>query len=853
MKQLPLLLLWFSVAVQAQTDRWGYADSLFSTYYHQRWTLFQNLPDAPGDILFVGNSITDGGEWEELFPGVLARNRGISGDISAGVLHRLEEVAKGKPQKVFLLIGINDLARNISPDSLVRNILHIRHFLKQESPATQLYVQSLLPVSDVFGKFSGHTGKNREVLEVNRSLQLLAKENGFIYVDLHTGFSDAEGKLHRDYSNDGLHLTGKGYLLWKRLIYPQVLDLEPKPALLPSPQQIAWQPGSFFLADCRSILVPDPSLMPYAALLQKELRQMGWEVGIAQKSARLEGTIQINLGKVDSPQHPNEAYHLTVTSGQIALRANTAHGIFNGIQTLLQLLRDGVGADACEIADWPAFSWRGFMIDAARNYVPMDQLRELIGVMGRYKLNIFHLHLTEDIAWRLAIDRYPQLTAPEHMLRDKGEYYSKTELKELIDRCRSQHITLVPEIDMPGHSAAFQRAFQTEMQSDSGLALIKDILHEVCQSFDTPILHIGADEVKITNPRFVPEVTKLVESYGKSTVGWQPGGNFSDRTIRQLWLDDKGKFTGNQTIPYIDSRHLYLNHMDPLESVVTIFHRQIGNRVKGDSIALGGTLCLWHDRAVGEAKDQFTMNPVYPGILAFSERIWRGGGQAGWISNLSEGDVPSFTGFENRLLDHKRLFFAGKPFPYARQSQMNWQLIGPFDNKGDTTASFDLESTLWKETSLPQGKAIVGGTVILRHWWTPMIKGLLDDPKENTTYYATTQLWSEADTVRNFWVGFSNPSRSQATDAPPAGAWDRKGSAAWVNGAPVRPPQWKRPGQTGHLEIPFTDEGYEYRPPMPIRLKKGWNTVLVKAPVGSFKATSWHNPVKWMFTFVPVD
>ncbi len=99
MKQLPLLLLWFSVAVQAQTDRWGYADSLFSTYYHQRWTLFQNLPDAPGEILFVGNSITDGGEWEELFPGVLARNRGISGDISAGVLHRLEEIAQGKAQK----------------------------------------------------------------------------------------------------------------------------------------------------------------------------------------------------------------------------------------------------------------------------------------------------------------------------------------------------------------------------------------------------------------------------------------------------------------------------------------------------------------------------------------------------------------------------------------------------------------------------------------------------------------------------------------------------------------------------------------------------------------------------------
>src|SRR5690606_36926055 len=111
----------------------------------------------------------------------------------------------------------------------------------------------------------------------------------------------------------------------------------------------------------------------------------------------------------------------------------------------------------------------------------------------------------------------------------------------------------------------------------------------------------------------------------------------------------------------IDSRHLYLNHMDPLEAVVTIFNRKIGDRDRADASVLGGTLCMWHDRAVRDERDILTMNPVYPGMLAFAERLWNGKGRSGWVANISDGDEPAFKAFEDRLLDHKKIYFGGKP------------------------------------------------------------------------------------------------------------------------------------------------------------------------------------------------
>lgn len=850
-----LFVLFAQLIVLAQDKLPVYHDSLFSTYYHQRVSLFKSMPRLGDEIIFLGNSITDGNEWSELFNDNRLKIHGISGDVTAGIIHRIDDVAKRKPKKIFLLIGTNDLARNIEPDSIIKNILSVSSYLRKQSPSTRLYVQSILPVNDAYGKFSGHTSKADKILVVNTTLKEKATANHYTFIDLHTPFSDNKGKLKQDLSNDGLHLNGTAYLLWKHLLYPYVYDLQSKPSIIPMPQQLSWGEKYFPLYLCSAIIINDNSLKQEAERIQNIFTKAGWQIKISNKEVKDQPFVELKLDKNLKIQGPaEEAYILTVTEGSILISARTTHGIFNGIQTLRQLMRDGALVNTCEITDWPAFSWRGYMIDVGRNYQSMELLKQQIDVMSAYKFNVFHFHATEDIAWRIAIKQYPELTAPEHMLRNKGMFYTEGEIKELIAYCKDRHIEFVPEIDMPGHSAAFTRAMKTNMQSDSGMMIIKNILKEFCETYDVPYIHIGADEVKITNKNFVPEVTAFIQKLGKKVIGWEPGGNFSENTIRQMWMDDNAHISSNTNIQYIDSKHLYLNHMDPLEAVVTIFNRKISNKEKGDHNAIGATLCMWHDRNVSTEEDILSMNPVYPGMIAFAERSWQGGGNSRWVANIGKPGSPlaeKFTAFEARLLDHKQQNFKGLSFPYHKQSGIHWKLYGPFDNKGDLSMKFSPETKGTGE--LTAANTAVGGTIIWRHWWAPLITSVLDSATENSTWYASASIWSEEDKLQKFWIGFNNLSRSPATDSPKPGTWDNHLSRVWLNGVLVDPPKWIRGGQKGHPEIPLIDEGYEYRKPIELPLKRGWNQVLVKSPIGSFKGKDWQNPEKWMFTFLPVN
>lgn len=839
-----------SSVVLAQIKLPVYPDSFFSTYYQQKTSFASSLPATKKDIVFIGNSITDGAIWSELLNDVHIKSRGFSGDVTSGLINRLPDIVCRKPGKIFMMIGTNDLARGITADSVVKNILLMADYIHQESPATQLYVQSILPVNDRFGKFPTHTNNGEKINEVNRQLEKGSSSYHYRYIDLHSHFTDSDGKMNTLYSNDGLHLLGTGYALWKHLIYPYVYDLNETPSLIPLPQSVKWKDGNFPLYACRNILVKDKSLLKEAELLRQKIEEKGWHVNIVNEI--LDGTpfIELKLEKVNAPPLNEGAYKLNVNSNRASLTANTPHGIFNAIQTFEQLMRDGEMVNNCKIYDWPAFSWRGFMVDVGRNYQSVEMLKQEIDKMASYKLNIFHFHFTEDIAWRLQSKLYPQLTAPENMLRNKGEYYTEANLKELIRYCKERYITLVPEIDMPGHSAAFKRAMHTDMQTDSGMVILKNILTEFCATYDIPYFHIGADEVKINNKNFVPVMTKYLESFGKKTIGWEPGANFLPGTIRQLWMDDNGKLNPSSNIQYIDSRHLYLNHIDPEEAPVTIFFRQIGDKIKEDKNVKGGTLCLWPDRKVANEKDILRMNPVYPGMIAFAERTWRGGGQAGWITNAKQGDQEQeFSEFEQRLLDHKQQYFKDIPFPYQRQATMHWDLFGPFKNGGDLSKSFAPENKVF---SGPPSLRATGGTIILRHWWFPLVKGIIENPQENSTWYATTKIWSDEDKVAGFWIGFNDLSRSPATDSPESGSWNHLQSKVWVNGKSVKPPVWEHGGQKGNSEIPLVDEGYSYREPTKILLHKGWNDVLIKAPVGTFKGKDWQNPVKWEFTFLPI-
>ena len=202
---------------QAQTLDSSYQ----TTYYNQKLTLFRLLPDTKGEIVFLGNSITDIGEWSEIWQNPTVKNRGISGDITYGVLARLDEVLSSKPKKLFVMIGVNDIARNIPDAMILSNYRRLIDRVQIESPRTQLIMQSVLPTNDEFKPFKNHYGKDDRIRAVNAGMQALCADLGVAFVDLYARFLDASGKLDKQYTNDGLHLNGAGYMLWKKILIEQ--------------------------------------------------------------------------------------------------------------------------------------------------------------------------------------------------------------------------------------------------------------------------------------------------------------------------------------------------------------------------------------------------------------------------------------------------------------------------------------------------------------------------------------------------------------------------------------------------------------------------------------------------------
>jgi predicted alpha-1,2-mannosidase len=189
-------------------------------YYYHKKENFESLPDGENEIIFLGNSLTDGCEWAELFQNPNIKNRGIGGDDTDGILERLDEVMASKPTKVFIMIGTNDLAYGKSVDYIVANYKKIIKQMLAASPDTKIYIQSELPTEDAIHT----TRKNSDLMAINAQLKMLAKETNQTYVDLFSLFVTEQNKLDLKYSLDGLHINGEGYLIWKNAIQDYIND-----------------------------------------------------------------------------------------------------------------------------------------------------------------------------------------------------------------------------------------------------------------------------------------------------------------------------------------------------------------------------------------------------------------------------------------------------------------------------------------------------------------------------------------------------------------------------------------------------------------------------------------------------
>lgn len=217
MKELLITLsLFISISVHAQAEKWD------STFRPNNWDLkvgqFKSFPNSSKDIIFLGNSITAGIDWMELLGRTDVRNRGISGDITFGVLERLREVTDGKPSKVFILIGINDISRNIPDSVIVGNYQKIIQRIEKESPSTRIFFQTLLPVNNEFTQFKNHYNKDEHILYVNEELKKLAAKYKVGLIDIYPHFLNADKKLDKKYTIDGLHLNAEGYEVWKDIL-----------------------------------------------------------------------------------------------------------------------------------------------------------------------------------------------------------------------------------------------------------------------------------------------------------------------------------------------------------------------------------------------------------------------------------------------------------------------------------------------------------------------------------------------------------------------------------------------------------------------------------------------------------
>ena len=520
--------------------------------------------------------------------------------------------------------------------------------------------------------------------------------------------------------------------------------------------------------------------------------------------------------------YDNEAYTLQVTGDEIDIEAVASVGVIRAAQTLAQLLEgsDGIAVPSVAITDWPAFKLRGYMHDVGRSFIPADELVKQIELFSRFKVNTFHWHLTENQAWRFEVKAYPQLTSAASMTRYEGSYYTQEDCRRVMAAAKKHGVIVIPEIDMPGHSAAFERAMGFGMQTEEGKKVLKAALDEVVEVFaDAPYIHIGGDEVS-TTAAYLNEMIAYVESKGKKAGVWNPINGISqdnlNASLAQMWGTRGYVASGKANI---DCRYNYTNHFDVFADLVGIYKSNIYYESKGSAKVAGAISACWNDRKVESVTDIMAQNNVYANVIATAERAWVGGGKR-YIDNCTNGgtnggggvmlpnsgdEYEEFADWERRFLFHKAHSLKGEPIPYVKQSNVRWRITDAFPNGGDVAKVFPPEEQMNAAGILPDtytyngatyhtGMATGAGIYLSHTWGKSIINAYYEAPAYNQTAYAWTYVYSpEAQTV-GAQIEFQNYSRSEQDPVPAAGNWDLYGSNIWLNGTPIAAPSYQNTG-----------------------------------------------------------
>lgn len=484
--------------------------------------------------------------------------------------------------------------------------------------------------------------------------------------------------------------------------------------IVPQPVQLITSKGSLNILKGVTLIVESPASdkasEKLSSFLTDFLKSKGVTTGLTSKSKALKLILKTN-GSL-----PQEGYKLSVSKEGISIEANTEAGLFYGIQTFIQLTPlTGTKIPYVEITDYPRFAYRGLHLDVCRHMFPIEFVKKYIDLMSKHKFNRFHWHLTDDQGWRIEIKKYPKLqeiaayrneTVIGHAGHSNtydgkryGGYYTQEEIKEVIHYAAERYVTVIPEIEMPGHAQAAIAAYPElgcrgdQIQTattfgvfdpifcagqESTFTFLEDVLTEVMGLFPGTYIHIGGDEAPKTRWKvcphcqkrikdnslkdehelqsyFINRIEKFVNSKGKQIIGWDEileGGLAPNATVMSWRGEDGGIAAAKQKHDVImtPGNWCYFDHyqdtsktepmaiggLTPVREVYT--YEPLPTQLTSDEAqhVLGAQANLWTEYILSSEQAEYM---VYPRACALAEAVWSPNEKHDYIDFLQRMEI----------------------------------------------------------------------------------------------------------------------------------------------------------------------------------------------------------------------
>ena len=497
------------------------------------------------------------------------------------------------------------------------------------------------------------------------------------------------------------------------LLATAILHAQDNIPLIPKPKSLHFTNSAPFLLTNKTTLIANKH--PEATFLNAEIKSfLGFE--LPSKASRINNTIELKINpllKIDV-----EGYQINIDQKRILIEAQSSKGVFYGIQTLTQLISFYSNTKneipALSIQDQPKFKWRGMHLDVARHFFPKSDIKKYIDYLALYKMNVFHWHLTDDQGWRIEIKKYPKLTSigafrKESMVghyneqrfdgKPYGGFYTQDDIKEIVAYAKNKHITVVPEIEMPGHATAALAAYpefsctggpfevatkwgvldDVFCPNENTIRFLKEVLDEVLPLFPSEYIHIGGDECPKTRWQqcakcqslikreglkdehqlqsyFISQIEKYINQKGKKIIGWDEilEGGLAPNAAVMSWRGTEGGIAAAKASHFVvmsPGSHCYFDHYQgeqkteplaiggylPIETVYNFNPIPAELNSAESNYILGAQGNVWTEYMDSFSKVEYM---AMPRMAALSEVLW------------GKNTTSNYDNFKNRLLLH---------------------------------------------------------------------------------------------------------------------------------------------------------------------------------------------------------